>query len=655
MAKTRSTRLSKRQSLTVGEEDRVKHEDQAETVPDSELKSTEVEIKMEDKGDKQELQMNIEVKGNTPTVTVSWEEKNTAKEGEEMKTEACENDQMMGSEKQSQTIASAGSAQGPDGIPEAEVNQGVKEESQNLTQSTPAVATPRKRKRKRGKGDGIKKESNGNENIVEKPTPTSAGSAQVPDSIPEAEMDGVEECQNLTLSEDNESTPAVAASKKRKRKRGKGDGIKKESNENDETVVNGKRKAEPTTETSPTKKPKLINDGFCVYVGKLNSSKKYDEVKDSLAKYLMTQSLLFQEIRLDRSRKHAFVDLASEMDLTKALTLNGETVLDKPMVIAKAKVKIEGEEKVKGPPMEKKDKDARCLFLKNIPYNATKEDILKSFPKAVTVRFPGGTKGPSQGIAFVEFKNKKIAEKFLEKKQGTKIQDRVLIVDTVGEAQKANTDNNRENVEAAPSDALFVSNLPFNITERQLKAVFQEAVSFTTPKSRGKAKGYSFVKFPTVADAEKALQSAQNIKISNRTPKVQFCDGRPKPEIETVQSKTLIVVGLAEKTTPETLKIAFEGALSARIPTNKETKRFGFVEFESEEHCRAIKEAMEDCEIDGRKVTVAYAKPKGAKEVPVGRRGLPGRLSAAGANRGGKMTGGGRKTGASQKAVKKVK
>ncbi|CAG5896954.1 unnamed protein product [Menidia menidia] len=622
MAKTRSTRLSKRQSLTVGEEDRVKHEDQAETVPDSELKSTEVEIKMEDKGDKQDLQMNIEVKGNTPTVTVSWEEKNMAKEGEEMKTEACENDQMMGSEKQSQTIASAGSAQGPDGIPEAEVNQGVKEESQNLTQSTPAVATPRKRKRKRGKGDGIKKESNGNENIVEKPTPTSAGSAQVPDSIPEAEMDGVEECQNLTLSEDNESTPAVAASKKRKRKRGKGDGIKKESNENDETVVNGKRKAEPTTETSPTKKPKLINDGFCVYVGKLNSSKKYDEVKDSLAKYLMTQSLLFQEIRLDRSRKHAFVDLASEMDLTKALTLNGETVLDKPMVIAKAKVKIEGEEKVKGPPMEKKDKDARW---------------------------------PSQGIAFVEFKNKKIAEKFLEKKQGTKIQDRVLIVDTVGEAQKANTDNNRENVEAAPSDALFVSNLPFNITERQLKAVFQEAVSFTTPKSRGKAKGYSFVKFPTVADAEKALQSAQNIKISNRTPKVQFCDGRPKPEIETVQSKTLIVVGLAEKTTPETLKIAFEGALSARIPTNKETKRFGFVEFESEEHCRAIKEAMEDCEIDGRKVTVAYAKPKGAKEVPVGRRGLPGRLSAAGANRGGKMKGGGRKTGASQKAVKKVK
>ena len=53
-------------------------------------------------------------------------------------------------------------------------------------------------------------------------------------------------------------------------------------------------------------------------------------------------------------RKHAFVDLASEMDLTKALTLNGEMILDKPMRIAKAKVK--SEEKVKATPEDKKGK-----------------------------------------------------------------------------------------------------------------------------------------------------------------------------------------------------------------------------------------------------------------------------------------------------------
>jgi len=61
------------------------------------------------------------------------------------------------------------------------------------------------------------------------------------------------------------------------------------------------------------------------------------------------------------------------------------------------------------------------------------------------------------------------------------------------------------------------------------------------------------------------------------------------------------------------------------------------VEFESEEHCTATKEAMEDCEIDGRKVTVAYAKPKGERG---GKRGVAGRpskqSSGVGAHRGGR-------------------
>lgn len=42
-------------------------------------------------------------------------------------------------------------------------------------------------------------------------------------------------------------------------------------------------------------------------------------------------------------------------------------------------------------------KDARCLFLKNLPFNATKEDIMKIFKKAVDVRFPGGSAGPTKG------------------------------------------------------------------------------------------------------------------------------------------------------------------------------------------------------------------------------------------------------------------
>lgn len=53
--------------------------------------------------------------------------------------------------------------------------------------------------------------------------------------------------------------------------------------------------------------------------------------------------------------------------------------------------------------------------------------------------------------------------------------------------------------------------------------------------------------------------------------------------------------------------------------------RYGFVDFESEDNCKATKEAMEDCEIDGSKVKVAYAKQKGEPGHPVASKGSAGR------------------------------
>lgn len=42
-------------------------------------------------------------------------------------------------------------------------------------------------------------------------------------------------------------------------------------------------------------------------------------------------------------------------------------------------------------------KDARTLFVKNIPFAATKEDLKKVFDTAVEIRFPGGIGTPSKG------------------------------------------------------------------------------------------------------------------------------------------------------------------------------------------------------------------------------------------------------------------
>uniref|UniRef100_A0A1A8NDY8 Nucleolin n=2 Tax=Nothobranchius rachovii TaxID=451742 RepID=A0A1A8NDY8_9TELE len=368
--------------------------------------------------------------------------------------------------------------------------------------------------------------------------------------------------------------------------------------------------ADPDTERSPSKKTKLLNDGFCLYVGNLNRSKNSQELKDSIANYFVTNGLLFHDIRVDRYRKHAFVDMSSKLDLTKALTLNGETILDMPMKLAQAKVRSDKKENVKSPELRRKVKDGRCLFLKNLPYNTTKQDILKVFRKAIAVRFPGGTSSPSRGIAFVQFQNQTIATKVLKKKQHIKFQGRDLVVDRVGERGAPAAEADSSSTQAAPAgNTLFVSRLPKSVTEKQLKKVFKKAVGISL-KVKDKQTRYAFVEFLTVADAEKALQSSKDVKISKQAVRVEMRHRRRKPE---VSSKTLFVVGLAATTSAETLQSVFEGAVDARVVVDKDTgtsKRFGFVEFDNEESCKAAKGTMEDCEIDGSKVTVDYAHSK---------------------------------------------
>lgn len=68
--------------------------------------------------------------------------------------------------------------------------------------------------------------------------------------------------------------------------------------------------------------------------------------------------------------------------------------------------------------------------------------------------------------------------------------------------------------------------------------------------------------------------------------------------------------------------------------------RFGFVDFSSPEDAKAAKEAMEDGEIDGNKVILDFAKPKG--EFQRGGGGGFGGRGGRGGGRGGRGGFGGR-------------
>ncbi|XP_012859825.1 LOW QUALITY PROTEIN: nucleolin [Echinops telfairi] len=142
--------------------------------------------------------------------------------------------------------------------------------------------------------------------------------------------------------------------------------------------------------------------------------------------------------------------------------------------------------------------------------------------------------------------------------------------------------------------------------------VFGNEIKLERPK--GKDHKYAFIEFASFEDAKEALSSCNKREIEGRAIRLELQGARGSPNARSQPSKTLFVKGLSEETTEETLKESFDGSVRARIVTDRETgssKGFGFVDFNSEEDAKAAKEAMEDGEIDGNKVTLDWAKPKG--------------------------------------------
>uniref|UniRef100_A0A8C3UAX7 Nucleolin n=1 Tax=Catharus ustulatus TaxID=91951 RepID=A0A8C3UAX7_CATUS len=400
----------------------------------------------------------------------------------------------------------------------------------------------------------------------------------------------------------------------------------------------GKRKKEMANKSAPEPKKKKTEgptSPFSIFVSNLACTKDFDDLKNGLREFFGKKNIEILDVRIGASKRFGYVDLSSAEDLDKALQMNGKKFMGLEIKLEKAKSK----ETIKE---NKKERDARTLFLKNLPYRITEDEIREVFENALEVRIVMNKDGNSKGMAYVEFKTEAEANKALEEKQGTEIEGRAVVIDFTGE--KSQQEHHKDKGGQLVSKTLIVNNLSYAATEESLQEVFKKASSIRVPQNnQGRPKGYAFVDFATAEDAREALNSCNNTEIEGRTIRLEFSSpswqkGNANARGGGEQSKTLFVRGLSEDTTEETLRESFEGSISARIVTDRDTgssKGFGFVDFSSAEDAKAAKEAMEDGEIDGNKVILDFAKPKGEFQRGGGFGGRGGRGGGRGGRGGG--------------------
>lgn len=87
---------------------------------------------------------------------------------------------------------------------------------------------------------------------------------------------------------------------------------------------------------------------------------------------------------------------------------------------------------------------------------------------------------------------------------------------------------------------IYVGNLPYSITEDELRGVFADhgevaTVNIITDKFSGQSKGFGFVEMPNQAEAEEAIgtlnESAvkgRNIKVNQARPRTERPQRRPR-------------------------------------------------------------------------------------------------------------------------------
>ncbi len=80
---------------------------------------------------------------------------------------------------------------------------------------------------------------------------------------------------------------------------------------------------------------------------------------------------------------------------------------------------------------------------------------------------------------------------------------------------------------------MYVGNLPFGVTEEELKTVFSEfgkveSVNIITDKFSGRSKGFGFVEMPDNSEADKAIKALNGTEFKGRNIRVN--QARPRED-----------------------------------------------------------------------------------------------------------------------------
>lgn len=237
-------------------------------------------------------------------------------------------------------------------------------------------------------------------------------------------------------------------------------------------------------------KSKEVKTRFTAFISNLPGSVKEYQLDEVLRQLVRVKAVRIVRDRKGNSRGIAYCDFESIEDLDYAVNnLNNAELFGNKVEVAVSK------------PPESEKNEERTVFVNNLPFTCSEINIrnaLECFGKIQAVRVIKNAEGKCKGYAYVEFSEKDSVD--IAVAQGSvEIDKRRVLIERYHEVKEQKF-------------VLHVSNLPFDVTEKELLQAFPSAVSANCPVDRsGRTRGFGFVEFQTEADAQTVLEQPNPI------------------------------------------------------------------------------------------------------------------------------------------------
>ncbi|TKX26948.1 putative nucleic acid binding protein 4 [Elsinoe australis] len=198
--------------------------------------------------------------------------------------------------------------------------------------------------------------------------------------------------------------------------------------------------------------------------------------------------------------------------------------------------------KQNGEPVSEPSKN---LFVGSLSWNVDEDWLAREFEgfgEIVGVRvITRPEDGRSKGFGYVEFNTIEDATKALDAKQGAMVDGREINIDFGKVRPDRSYNNDQVNARAQkfgdrapnePSATLFVGNISFNADQDMITEAFSEygnvnGVRLPTNPDDGNMKGFGYVEFSSVEEAQAAMEALNGADIAGRNIRLDFAGARP--------------------------------------------------------------------------------------------------------------------------------